>query len=182
MSLALGQLLLSGILIGGVYDLIGPNGAGKTTLFNVITGFLPPEAGEIRFAGIALDGMRPSARARRGLVRTFQIAKPLGRLSVLDNVVAAGPRLLLLDEVMAGLAPSEIRRMLALIQQLRSRGISLLWIEHVMAAIMGAADRIVVLHHGEKIAEGSPAAVARDPAVLQAYLGEKYHLAQGAWA
>jgi len=218
---------------GEIVGLIGPNGAGKTTLFNVITGFLPPEAGEIRFAGIALDGMRPSARARRGLVRTFQIAKPLGRLSVLDNVVAAGlargagvaearraarevlafvglealagawarnltvgqlkllevaralaagPRLLLLDEVMAGLAPAEIRRMLALIQQLRARGISLLWIEHVMAAIMGAADRIVVLHHGEKIAEGSPAAVARDPAVLQAYLGEKYHLAQGAWA
>ncbi len=230
-SLAANQGIDLVVAPGEIVGVIGPNGAGKTTLFNVITGFLAPDAGQVVFAGEPLRRLKPSARARRGLVRTFQLAKPLAALSVLDNVVAAaltrfprvtaarsaasevlarvglapwaeaaarhltvgqlkqlevaralaaGPRILLLDEVMAGLAPAEIGRMIALIQRIRDEGVTILWIEHVMAAIMRVADRIVVLHHGEKIAEGPPQAVSRDPQVVQAYLGEKYLLAQGA--
>ncbi len=230
-SLAANQQIDLAVAPGEIVGVIGPNGAGKTTLFNIITGFLAPDAGDVRFEGQALRGLKPSRRARRGLVRTFQLAKPLAGLSVLDNVVAAaltrvsrvpaarsaarevldrvglepwaeaaarhlsvgqlkqlevaralaaGPRLLLLDEVMAGLTPAEIGCMMDLIRRIRDEGVTILWIEHVMAAIMRVADRIVVLHHGEKIAEGDPQAVSRDPQVIHAYLGENYLLAQGA--
>ena len=77
------------VVRGTITALIGPNGAGKTTLFNVVTGFHRPEHGEIRFEGGRIDGKPPHAIARRGLVRTFQITKVLGRMSVLDNMMLA---------------------------------------------------------------------------------------------
>jgi branched-chain amino acid transport system ATP-binding protein len=82
------------------------------------------------------------------------------------------PQLLLLDEVMAGLTPSEISSTMSLIRQIRERGITICLIEHIMKAIMELSDRVVVLHHGEKIAEGTPEEVAHDPGVVAAYLGE----------
>jgi branched-chain amino acid transport system ATP-binding protein len=93
------------------------------------------------------------------------------------RALATRPRLLLLDEVMAGLNPTELVQMLDLLKRIRGRGVTLLVIEHIMAAIMTVSERLLVLHHGEKIAEGTPKDVAGDKRVVDAYLGEEYLLA-----
>jgi len=211
-----------------ILGIIGPNGAGKTTLFNVISGFLAPEAGRVLLHGRDVTGLPPHRICALGLTRTFQLVKPFGRLSVLDNIMigaltrltsvslardearrvaalcrleafvessagslpiglrkrlevaralATRPRLLLLDEVMSGLNPAELGEMLVLLRRLHADGIGLVVIEHVMAAMMRLAQRIVVLHHGEKIAEGRPEEIARHPRVVDAYLGEEFVLA-----
>ncbi|MGH7417571.1 MAG: ABC transporter ATP-binding protein [Candidatus Rokuibacteriota bacterium] len=96
------------------------------------------------------------------------------KLMELAMVLATRPRLLLLDELMAGLNPAEIQFAVHLIRRIRAeRGTAVFWVEHVMEAVMGVAERVVVLHHGEKIAEGPPAVVAEDSRVLDAYLGER---------
>jgi branched-chain amino acid transport system ATP-binding protein len=214
---------------GDLVGIIGPNGAGKTTLFNVIAGYHRPEEGRVTFDAHDVTGRPPHQICRLGLTRTFQIVKPFGNLSVLDNVMigaltrvptvraarsaaegviatcglgpqvaarakalplglrkrlevaralATKPRLLLLDEVMAGLNPSELLGMIDLIRRLHADGLTVIVIEHVMAAMMRLARRIVVLHHGERIAEGPPSAIASDRRVIDAYLGEEFVLAQ----
>jgi branched-chain amino acid transport system ATP-binding protein len=90
----------------------------------------------------------------------------------LARALAAQPVLLLLDEVLAGLNPTEVERMIGVIRRLRERGITILIIEHLMQAIMSLSDRIVVLNHGQKLAEGAPTEVANTPAVIEAYLGD----------
>jgi len=210
---------------GEVLGLIGPNGAGKTTVFNLLSGFLAQDAGEVRFEGRSLTGLKPHAICRMGLARTFQIVRPFPHLTVLENVrvgalarqprmadaadraravieqvglgakaghLAAGltlaerkrlelaralatePTLLLLDEVMAGLNPTEIEAIVTLVRGIHASGISILLIEHNMRAVMSLSHRIVVLSFGEKIVEGPPAAVANHPRVIEAYLGEEY--------
>ena len=94
----------------------------------------------------------------------------LKRLEV-ARALATKPKLLLLDEVMSGLTPSESKAMLPVIRRIRDNGVTVLMIEHVMHAIMALSDRIVVLHHGSKLAEGTPAEITADATVINAYLG-----------
>lgn len=210
---------------GEVLGLIGPNGAGKTTAFNLISGFLVPDSGEIGFKGRSLLGLRPHQICHLGLTRTFQLVRPFPHLSVLENVrvgafartasareaeakarqvlhevgleaksgipaaeltlaerkrlelaraLATDPTLLLLDEVMAGLNPTETERIVELVRGINARGVSILLIEHVMRAVMSLSHRIVVLNYGQVIAQGSAAQVASDRRVIEAYLGEEY--------
>jgi branched-chain amino acid transport system ATP-binding protein len=205
--------------------LIGPNGAGKTTSFHLITGFHRADSGSVQAFGREIVGLRPHQVCALGLARTFQVAKPFGAMTVLDNVMtgaflrdrhvaaardkareaidfvglsarantaakdlttidqrrlemaralATDPRILLLDEVMAGLNPSEIDQAVALVGKLSARGLTIVIVEHVMRAIMAVARRIVVLDHGQKIAEGAPREIVENPEVIRAYLGSGY--------
>ena len=91
---------------------------------------------------------------------------------VIDRAQATGPKILLMDELMAGLNPTEVAEALDLVASIRDRGITIFMIEHVMKAIMSACDRIMVLHHGTKIAEGTPQEIATSKTVVEVYLGE----------
>jgi branched-chain amino acid transport system ATP-binding protein len=102
-----------------------------------------------------------------GLLKRLEVARAL----------AMEPKLVLFDEIMAGLAPTEIGAMTKIVAALPSRGITVIWVEHVLHAIMKTATRIMVLNRGELIASGPPARIARDPAVVKAYLGEEMSLA-----
>jgi len=208
---------------GQIMGLIGPNGAGKTTVFNLITGFIKPDEGEIVFDGSSLLNLKPHVVCRRGISRTFQIVKSFGDLTVLENVMvgtflytrdsakarsealkilefleltqlknvkadsltissrkqleiarALGtkPKLLLLDEPIGGMNPSEVDGMIEQLQKIRNSGVTLLIIEHVMKAIMGISDSITVINQGKKIAEGTPKEVSMNQAVIGVYLGE----------
>ena len=89
------------------------------------------------------------------------------------RALALRPRMLLLDEVLAGLIPSERQRMIDILRRLRQEGLTMLFVEHVMAAVMALSDRILVLHHGELLAAGTPDEITRDRRVIEAYLGEE---------
>jgi len=118
---------------------------------------------------IALCGLGPHAHAR---AKALPIA--LRKRLEVARALATRPRLLLLDEVMAGLRPTECDQMVAIFRELnRADGTTILLIEHVMRAVMALARHIGVLHHGEVIARGSPQEIVRDPKVLECYLGEE---------
>jgi branched-chain amino acid transport system ATP-binding protein len=210
---------------GEILGLLGPNGAGKTTAFNLIAGFHRADQGRILFEGRDVLGMAPSDICRAGIARTFQLSRPFGGLSAVENVMvgafarlestgkarelamelldflnlgdrchadandltafdkrkielgralATQPRLLLMDEVVAGATPSEAAEMVALVRKVRDRGITVLIVEHVMKVIMGLSDRVIVMDQGCLIANGEPQKVVKDPRVLTAYFGEGY--------
>jgi branched-chain amino acid transport system ATP-binding protein len=212
---------------GEIFGLIGPNGSGKTTLFNLINHFFAVSAGSIMFDGQEISRMRTFEIARLGIGRTFQVVKPLPRLTVEENVLTAAflrestfqgartvaretlsfckletvahikagsltiggkkrleiaralatrPRLLLLDETAAGLNPTELAEAVDIIRKIRQQlGITILIVEHIMKVIMNISDRIHVIAYGSTIASGTPAEVAANPAVIEAYLGSGFN-------
>jgi branched-chain amino acid transport system ATP-binding protein len=205
---------------GDLLGIIGPNGAGKTTLFNLLTGQLRPNGGDVRFRGRSISRLP----VRLGLGRTFQVVRPLPDLSVLENTMmgaflkhrrradaeerahavlervglghvvreragdlplarrkrlevaralATEPSVLLLDEVMAGLNPTEIGQAVDLFRSLHDDGMTLVLIEHNLKVVRSLSRHVVVLDHGAVIAEGTPTEVLEHPDVVRAYLGNR---------
>ncbi|QKJ21244.1 ABC transporter ATP-binding protein [Microbacterium hominis] len=229
---------------GAITALIGPNGAGKTTLFNLLTGFDRPNEGTWSFDGKDLSGVAAYKVARMGLVRTFQLTKALGLLTVMENMklgaknqrgekffaslipaiwrkqdediedraieilkkfkldakaddfaaslsggqrkllemarsLMTEPTLVMLDEPMAGVNPALTQSLLDHILDLKELGMTVLFVEHDMHMVRHIADWVVVMAEGRIVAEGDPATVMRDPAVIDAYLGAHQDLDLG---
>lgn len=223
----------------GITGLIGPNGAGKTTLFNCISGVIPPDRGRIIFNDHDITGLRPDRVTSTGLIRTFQIARGLSRMSVLENlllygqhqpgekvihallrssfararedelmvkaiaiaerlnlrkviynaagalsggqkklleigrVLMADPKMILLDEPIAGVNPTLAREIGEHLQALSAEGLPILLIEHQMDMISRLCDRVIVMAEGRYLTEGSFDDIARDQRVQEAYMGRR---------
>ncbi len=214
------------LLPGEILGVIGPNGSGKTTMFNVMTGQLKSDGGQVLLDGRDITGLKDFQICRLGLVKTAQIVQPFAGMSVLENVFIGGmfgaglklkqaraealellefvglaplaqasagsitvamrrrlelaralatrPRVILLDENMAGLTPSEIDQALVLLRAIHARGVALIVVEHIMQVVVGICSRVLVLNYGQKIGEGRPEEVMRVRQVIEAYLGEHY--------
>jgi branched-chain amino acid transport system ATP-binding protein len=208
---------------GEALGIIGPNGAGKSSLFNLITGDLKPDVGEIRLNGRDVTRSAPHERCRLGIARSYQIPHPFENLTVFENLLvgaayghdkreadvvdlcadilertnlmhranvqagaltllerkrlelsralATGPELLLLDEIAGGLTEGEIQELVATIREINAGGTTIVWIEHVVAALLAVVSRLIVLNFGRKIAEGDPQTVMNSQEVREIYTG-----------
>ena len=224
--------------------LIGPNGAGKTTLFNLLTGFDTPNSGQWQFEGNSLAGVSSYKVARMGMVRTFQLTKVMGKLTVMENMrlgaanqpgerlskalfkgmwggrekeitaqanvllekfkldakkddyaaslsggqrkllemarsLMVRPKLVMLDEPMAGVNPALTQSLLDHIKNLKAEGMTVLFVEHDMNMVRHIADWVVVMAEGKVVAEGPPGEVMKNPAVIDAYLGAHHDVDLG---
>jgi branched-chain amino acid transport system ATP-binding protein len=162
--------------IGRTFQMVKPFG-NMTTLRNAMVGtfFRDPDPRRAKRAAEEILEFLGLARCREALAKNLTIADRK-RLEV-ARALGTQPKLLLLDETMAGLNPTEVADMLGLLREIRTRGTTLFVIEHIMAAIMAISDRILVLHNGGLITQGPPRQVANDQAVIDAYLGERYLIA-----
>ena len=208
---------------GEALGIIGPNGAGKTSMFNLITGTVQAQSGDVFFKGRKITGLSAAARCRAGIARSFQIPQPFGAMSVFENVLVAAtqgagesgrradqlsldileqtglmarantpaggltllerkrlelaralsarPSLLLLDEIAGGLTEQECKSLIATINDVRASGVSIIWIEHVVHALLAVVDRLIVIDFGRKIAEGQPDEIMASREVQEIYLG-----------
>jgi branched-chain amino acid transport system ATP-binding protein len=208
---------------GEMLGILGPNGAGKTTLFNLISGDVRADVGQVVYDGRDVTRLAPHQRCRGGIGRSYQVPQPFGGLTVFENLVTAAcfgggqpeheawrtarevleqtglaphanrlagglrlldrkrlelaralatrPRLLLLDEIAGGLTDHEARELVAELRRIKSQGVTMIWIEHVVHALMALADRLFVINFGSKLAEGDPARVMNDPEVQRVYMG-----------
>ncbi len=159
--------------VGRTFQLVKPF-AGLSVMENVIVGALNACAGVREAKDKAAQVIEQLGLAAKRDQMASSLTLPERKRLEVARALATGPRILLLDEVMAGLRPTEMDHMVALFRDLNAKlGLTILLIEHVMRAVMALSSRIVVLHHGEVIASGTPAEVTRDPAVLECYLGEE---------
>lgn len=208
---------------GEAVGVIGPNGAGKTTMFNMITGDVRPNLGQILFQGTRIDSLPPSARCRMGIGRSYQVPHPFTGMTVLENVLVGGtfgagmserdamdhctsvlertglhtkmnrlagsltlldrkrlelaramstkPSLLLLDEIAGGLTEHEVHALVDTIKSIRAEGIAIIWIEHIVHALMAVVDRLVVLNFGRLLRDGAPKEVMESEEVREIYMG-----------
>ncbi len=209
---------------GEALGILGPNGAGKTTVFNLITGGLAPDTGDIRFNGKNMVRLSPHRRCRAGIGRSYQVALPFEGMTVFENLLvgamfgaenrsaaeangrcvdlldrtglvgkanrlagsltlldrkrlelaralATDPELLLLDEIAGGLTEHEAHELIDLINEIRSRGVTIVWIEHVVHALLAVASRLLVINFGAKLAEGDPREVMASAEVKRVYMG-----------
>jgi branched-chain amino acid transport system ATP-binding protein len=159
--------------IGRTFPIVKPF-AGLSVLDNVIVGALLRERSTAGARKLALDILEKLNLVQKRDLPASSLTLPDRKRLEVARALATRPRLLLLDEVMAGLRPTECDLMVQVFRELnRADGLTILLIEHVMRAVMALAKHIGVLHHGEVIARGTPQQVVRDPAVLECYLGEE---------
>ena len=158
--------------VGRTFQVVKPF-AGLSVLDNVIVGALRAEHRVPQARRKALEILDKLSLAAKKDLPAASLTLPDRKRLEVARALATGPRLLLLDEVMAGLRPTECDQMVEVFRELNRDGLTILLIEHVMRAVMALAQKVIVLHHGEIIAQGAPAEVVRDPAVLECYLGEE---------
>lgn len=208
---------------GEALGIIGPNGAGKSTLFNLIAGTQPADKGAVFLNGDDVTTVSAGACCRLGIGRTYQIPKPFGGMTVLENLLVAAtnggdlaiseatqhgleildrlglaqhadtlagqlrlldrkrlemaralatkPKLLLLDEIAGGLTERECEGLVQTISDIRADGVTIIWIEHVVHALLAVVDRLVVINFGEVLADGPPHETFNAREVQEIYMG-----------
>ncbi|MCK7614612.1 ABC transporter ATP-binding protein [Roseibium sediminicola] len=208
---------------GEALGVIGPNGAGKTSMFNLITGTIRADSGQILLKGEDITRQSAARRCRSGIARSFQVPQPFTGMSVFENTLVAAihgtagslteanahcleileltglidkanepagkltllgrkrlelaralcarPRILLLDEIAGGLTEKECHALVATINTIRKTGLSIIWIEHIVHALLSVVDRLIVIDFGRKIADGAPKETMASQAVQEIYMG-----------
>ncbi len=208
---------------GEVLGILGPNGAGKTTLFNLISGDVKTDAGDVEYNGQRINALAPFERCRIGIGRSYQVPQPFGHMSVFENLVTAAcfgaqvsekdawdiawdvlqktgltryannpaggltllnrkrlelaralatrPKLLLLDEIAGGLTEHEAQELVDELRRIKQEGVTMIWIEHVVHALLSIADRLHVINFGKTLCAGDPQQVMQDAEVRRVYMG-----------
>jgi branched-chain amino acid transport system ATP-binding protein len=158
------------------FQIVKPFGS-KTVLYNVMVGAFLRTGSTAKAREMAMDVLKELQLDHRADHLSGNLTIADRKRLEIAKALATGPDLLLLDEVMAGLRPTEVDDMIDIIKGLRDRGVTVFVIEHIMRAVMALSDRVVVIQFGEKIAEGTPEEVTRDENVIKAYLGSEYDAA-----